>query len=66
MMQFCWSIGNIDYPLQHVPARDIIKARKKLPNHLGIPYMYAMIDGEPEWWPDSMEGWPKVFLFSPL
>jgi hypothetical protein len=66
MMQFCWRLHNIDYVLMEVRPYELAAARKKLPNHIGIPYMYAMIDGEVEWWPNAMEGWPQVFLFSPL
>jgi hypothetical protein len=66
MMQFCWTLDNIDYVLQKRHPMEIESMRRKNPGLMGIPVCYAMIDGEPEWFPQTLQGWPKVFLFSPL
>lgn len=67
MMQFCWRLDNVDYVLQEVRPYELKILRQTHPNLIGIPKYYAMmINGEPEWYPQAMKGWPKVFLFSPL
>ena len=61
MIQFNWRVGNLVCPLMEVRPQDmeILRARSN-PFHTGIPMYYVIVDGEPEWWPDAMEGWPDV------
>lgn len=65
-MQFCWRIGDIDYVLQEVHPLELAMMRKKNPWMMGIPRAYTIVDGEVEWFPQTLRGWPQVYLFSPL
>ncbi len=66
MMQFCWQLDKINYVLMQRHPLEIEAMRRENPGLMGIPMYYAMIDGEVEWFPQTLNGWPKVFLFSPL
>ncbi len=60
-MQVCWRIDNIDFVLMRVRPDELRRFRKSAPGLLGRPYMYAMLEnGDVEWFPDSMEGWPVI------
>ena len=60
-MQVCWRIDNIDYVLMRVRPDELRTARKNIPNMVTRPCMYAMLEnGDVEWWPDCMEGWPVI------
>ena len=56
----CWRINGMDYAMMAVRPAELLAARKKKPNLLGIPIMWTMIDDEVYWFPDSLEGMPEV------
>lgn len=61
-MKVYWKIGDICTQMIEVKIQEIQKARKRLPNMIGIPHVYAFHDREVYWWPQCMRGEPVVKL----
>jgi hypothetical protein len=60
-----WRIGEMHYPMMHVLPAQIKRIRKKSPDLMSIPTMFALTDdGDIEWFPDCMEGEPVVSMLA--
>ncbi len=62
IIQVCWHIHGIDYVMMEVQPYEMKAVLKKHSDMLGIPTMYAIIDGEVEWWPQCKNGEPVVVV----
>lgn len=56
----CWRLMKCEYAMMEVSPQEVLYAKKRFPDLLGIPYMYAISDDDVEWFPDSMDGGPVV------
>jgi hypothetical protein len=58
-----WAIDNNLFTMARVRPIELAAARKQRPGLMGVPRMYAiLIDGDVDWFPDSMRGEPVVVL----
>lgn len=52
----CWRVNDIDYPMMEVRPHEIIDLRARFPDLLGIPRVFAYVDDDVEWWPQTKIG----------
>lgn len=58
-----WALDNNFFVMARVRPIELTAARKQRPGLIGVPYMYAIfLDGDVDWFPDSMRGEPLVVL----
>lgn len=63
-MQVYWRIdATTDYVLREITPAGMLYMRRNAPDLLGLPQYWArMADGDVEWFPDCMQGQPRVVL----